>query len=75
MLFLWIVSGDLDHLLFRKGRLPESIAKIYICEILLALEALHSKNIMFRDLKPSNVVLDKDGHACITDFGLAKQGI
>ncbi|EAR86537.2 Serine/Threonine kinase domain protein (macronuclear) [Tetrahymena thermophila SB210] len=68
-------GGDLDNLLFRKGRIPEPIAKIYICEIILALEALHNSNIVFRDLKPSNVVLDKDGHACITDFGLAKQGM
>lgn len=65
-------GGDLEAVLFRKGRLPEEIVKIYICEILLALEALHSQCIIFRDLKPSNIVLDIDGHACLTDFGLSK---
>jgi serine/threonine protein kinase len=45
----------------------------YACEILLGLEALHKYNIIFRDLKPDNIVLDRDGHALITDFGLSKK--
>jgi len=49
------------------------VTKFYICEIILALEALHHKNVMFRDLKPENVVLDVDGHCLLADFGLAKE--
>ncbi len=56
-------------------RFTEERAKIYLCEIILALEDLHNRNIIFRDLKPDNVVLDSEGHALLTDFGLSKEGI
>ena len=68
-------NGDLaKHLSFEK-RFKEPRAKFYICEILLALEDLHKRDIIFRDLKPDNVVLDKDGHCKLTDFGLSKEGV
>ena len=53
----------------------EKYVKIYTAEIVLALQCLHEHNIVYRDLKPENVVLDKDGHCLLTDFGLSKQGI
>ena len=68
-------NGDLaKHLLIEK-RFKEPRAKFYICEVLLALEDLHKRDIIFRDLKPDNVVLDKDGHCKLTDFGLSKEGV
>ena len=68
-------GGDLSvQLRFRK-RFNEEIAKFYICEIALALGELHKHGIIFRDLKPDNIVIDKDGHILLTDFGLSKSGI
>ncbi len=56
-------------------RFSEEKAKFYICEVILALEDLHNRNIIYRDLKPDNIVLDQDGHTLLTDFGLSKEGI
>ena len=68
-------GGDLGHILQKEKKFKEERTRIYIAEILLALEYLHSKDIIFRDLKPDNIVLDKDGHALLTDFGLSKEGV
>eukprot|EP00357_Protocruzia_adherens_P011431 CAMPEP_0115013506 /NCGR_PEP_ID=MMETSP0216-20121206/25454_1 /TAXON_ID=223996 /ORGANISM="Protocruzia adherens, Strain Boccale" /LENGTH=841 /DNA_ID=CAMNT_0002382929 /DNA_START=885 /DNA_END=3410 /DNA_ORIENTATION=- len=68
-------GGDLGEHLQRDRRFSEDRARIYLAEVLLALEDLHKKNIIFRDLKPDNVVLDEDGHALLTDFGLSKEGV
>ena len=48
---------------------------MYLAEVLLALEDLHKRDIIFRDLKPDNVVLDAEGHALLTDLGLSKEGV
>ena len=61
--------------LFKQKSFSEEITRIYLCEILLALEYLHSKDIIFRDLKPDNIVIDNEGHALLTDFGLSKEGV
>ena len=68
-------GGDLGKVITREKRLCEDRARIYLAEILLALEDLHKRDIIFRDLKPDNVVLDSDGHALLTDFGLSKEGV
>ena len=65
-------GGELFYLLHQKGRLPEEIAKFYFAEILLGLEYIHSKGIVYRDLKPENVLIDIDGHIKLADFGLSK---
>lgn len=68
-------GGDLGKLVSRKRSIPEEEARKYICELVLAFEALHKNMIVFRDLKPDNVVLDSEGHCRLTDFGLSKEGI
>ena len=68
-------NSDLSKHLIKEKRFIESRAKFYICELILALEYLHKKDIIFRDLKPSNILLDKDGHIKLIDFGLSKEGV
>lgn len=66
-------GGELLGLIRKAGKLLESSAQFYGATILLALEELHSRDILYRDLKPENVLLDRDGYAKLSDFGLAKQ--
>lgn len=68
-------NGDLGMQIARDKRFTEDKARFYACEVLLAIEELHSHGIIFRDLKPDNIVLDQDGHARLTDFGLSKEGV
>ena len=66
---------DLSKYLSKEKRFPESKARFFASEILLALEHLHKKDIIYRDLKPDNIVLDSEGHALLTDFGLSREGV
>lgn len=66
------VGGELFYRLKQAKRLNEKEAKFYMVELLLAFEFLHSKNIVYRDLKPENVLIDIDGHIKLADFGLSK---
>ena len=68
-------GGDLSKQLSIQTRFSENKAKFYICEITLAIGELHKHDIIFRDLKPDNIVIDKEGHAMLTDFGLSKEGV
>merc|ERR1712118_303716 len=68
-------GGELFFHLSRAGRFSEGRCRFYASEILLAIEYLHRLNIVYRDLKPENVLLDSDGHVKVTDFGLSKEGI
>ena len=54
-------------------RFPNPVAKFYAAEVTLALDYLHSHDIIYRDLKPENLLLDRHGHLKITDFGFAKE--
>jgi len=72
MLMEYVIGGELFSQLRKVGRFSDSTAKFYASEIVLALEYLHMQNIVYRDLKPENLLIDKEGHIKITDFGFAK---
>ncbi|XP_027466214.1 RAC-gamma serine/threonine-protein kinase isoform X6 [Ailuropoda melanoleuca] len=61
--------------LSRERVFSEDRTRFYGAEIVSALDYLHSGKIVYRDLKLENLMLDKDGHIKITDFGLCKEGI
>ena len=65
-------GGDLMTLLMRKDVLSEEDSRFYIAETILAIESVHKHDYIHRDLKPDNILLDKDGHIKLTDFGLCK---
>ncbi|XP_059624828.1 probable serine/threonine protein kinase IRE [Cornus florida] len=71
----YLNGGDLYSLLRNLGCLEEDMARVYIAELVLALEYLHSLSIIHRDLKPDNLLLGPDGHIKLTDFGLSKVGL
>lgn len=68
----FINGGELFRRLRKNGPFDEETSKFYIAEIMCAIDYLHKKNIIYRDLKPENVLLDSEGHLKLTDFGLAK---
>ena len=68
----FINGGELFFHLRRCTKFPEERTQFYAAEILEALEYLHSQDIVYRDLKPENVLIDADGHVKLTDFGLCK---
>ncbi|XP_062103163.1 probable serine/threonine protein kinase IREH1 [Humulus lupulus] len=71
----YLNGGDLYSLLRNLGCLEEDVARVYIAEVVLALEYLHSLCVVHRDLKPDNLLIAHDGHIKLTDFGLSKVGL
>ncbi|CEP01095.1 hypothetical protein PBRA_008407 [Plasmodiophora brassicae] len=68
-----MTGGDLRFQLNEHKQFPEERARFYAAEILLGLTHIHSKGIIYRDLKLENVLLDDKGHCKISDLGLAVQ--
>ncbi|GKV39035.1 hypothetical protein SLEP1_g46867 [Rubroshorea leprosula] len=75
---LWLVleycvGGDLMSLLRQDGQLPEDSIHDFAHDLIRALQFLHSKGIIYCDLKPSNILLDENGHIKLCDFALARK--
>jgi len=68
-------GGEMFQKLKSQRYFSEAWSKFYAAEVILAIEYLHSLDVLYRDLKPENVVLDSEGHALLIDFGLSKEGI
>ncbi|XP_043262876.1 RAC-gamma serine/threonine-protein kinase [Colletes gigas] len=71
----YVNGGELFFHLRRSRAFGEDRTRFYGAEIISALGYLHSQGIIYRDLKLENLLLDKDGHIKITDFGLCKEDI
>ena len=65
-------GGEIFNRLAVDGSFGEKTARFYICEIICALEFLHGHHIVYRDLKPDNILIDERGHVKLADFGLCK---
>jgi serine/threonine protein kinase len=66
-------GGTLRHRLATQGPIPLAEAKLYLAELALALEYLHRRGIVYRDLKSENVMIGMDGHLKLVDFGLSTE--
>lgn len=69
----YISGGDFFGHLRSREKLDESTARFYAAQVLLSFEYLHSMDIIYRDLKPENLLLDEKGNLKIADFGFAKK--
>lgn len=69
----YLPGGDLLSLMIRNGPFDEDLAKFYVAEMTLAINALHTMGYVHRDIKPENICLDRFGHLKLADFGNSLQ--
>lgn len=69
----YVQGGEMFSYINSHGQLSESQARFYAAQVLLVFRYLHGMGIIYRDLKPENLLIDRDGYIKVTDFGFAKK--
>ncbi|KAN0126667.1 AGC/NDR protein kinase [Russula decolorans] len=67
----FLPGGDLMTMLIKYDTFSEDVTRFYMAECVMAIEAVHSLGFIHRDIKPDNILIDKDGHIKLSDFGLS----
>ncbi|KAF8914633.1 kinase-like domain-containing protein [Mucidula mucida] len=67
----FLPGGDLMTMLIKYDTFSEDVTRFYMAECVLAIEAVHKLGFIHRDIKPDNILIDKDGHVKLSDFGLS----
>lgn len=69
----FVAGGELFNYIRAEGQFTNETTKVVAAEIIIALQYLHNQDIIYRDIKPENLLVDHHGHLKLTDFGFAKQ--